>query len=567
MVKLSLHKSNKRGSMHFIRHGETSANEQNYFAGIIDVPLSTLGEKQAKEAGQNILKKGLKFDEVHTSDLIRTKKTAIIALKECGQENIPFISSPEVRERNFGVYAKNNKNLMRKTVGYKVYEENLHSPLECPESGETFKHMYKRVRKYYSNVLLPLIKAGKSLLVVCHKYIIEMFALILAGLKIDDYFDFRLPNAKPMSEKELVNYIKSESKFLKEVSDRFTFHSSWLIMAAAIFGILAKMAFDIQLNNFVFLTAITLLLGISVFFITLGLNKKAITDCLKIKKQYLIPWILKFGIAGVLFVIMKDNIASNLAIIFLMPPAFTVPTLSLLWGGGLYLAIKKTFLLSLLSPLVLAGLLCLSDISFYSLFAPFFAIMIFSMIMPTGIAQLIRIRKPIESAKFAEHWKWLGVLATISLSFISTYHFTPADILSLCLGGLENSTLFFTQGIIVFLIILLIKVFAYIVSKINKKDASETTDIYISHSTPNIFLWISCISFKADIGYIAFWSCMAFWLGILLDEFYFIYRFKKTMIPQAQIITNVHPARYNHPWLRKIVYQPALTLISFFNKS
>jgi broad specificity phosphatase PhoE len=94
-----------KGSIYFIRHGETHANEQNYLAGSIDVPLSGLGMRQAKEAGQMILKKGLKFDEVHTSDLTRTKITALIALRESGQGNIPFIESPKVRERDFGIFA------------------------------------------------------------------------------------------------------------------------------------------------------------------------------------------------------------------------------------------------------------------------------------------------------------------------------------------------------------------------------------------------------------------------------------------------------------------------------
>ena len=77
-----------KGSIYFLRHGETHANEQNYLAGIVDVPLSDLGERQAKEAGRIILRKGLKFDEVHTSNLVRTKATALIALKESGQEDL-----------------------------------------------------------------------------------------------------------------------------------------------------------------------------------------------------------------------------------------------------------------------------------------------------------------------------------------------------------------------------------------------------------------------------------------------------------------------------------------------
>ncbi len=532
-----------KGSIYFIRHGETHANELNYLAGGIDVPLSNLGKRQAKEAGRMILEKGLKFDEVHTSDLTRTKITALIALRESGQENIPFIESPEVKERNFGIFAKMNKNLLRKSFGYKVYERKLHSPLEFPDYGETFEDMYSRVHKYYYKVLLPKVKSGKSILVVCHKYIIEMFALILAELTVDDYFDFRLPNAKPMSEKDLVSYIKSESKLLKEVSDRLTYYSSWIIIAAALFGILAKVAIGLPLSSFTFLIITSVLLGVSTFFITLGLNTNSIMNSFNLKKRFLVLWCLKFALAGSLFLLMKDDVTSNLAMLFLMPPAFTAPILSLLWGGSLYLAIERTFLLSLLSPLVIAGLLCFGDISFYILFMPFLAVMVISMVVPTCIAQSARIRKPVESSKFAEHWKWLGILSIILVSFLSTYRFTQADIFDLILGSLEGSSLFFTQGIMVCSMLLLIKIFAYSASKFSKKDAQYTTDIYITHSTPNIFLWINCISFQADIVYIGFWASIAFFVGILLDEIYFVYRFNGTMSSKKNRITHVKPAR------------------------
>ena len=532
-----------KGSIYFIRHGETHANEQNYLAGGIDVPLSDLGKRQAKEAGRMILKKGLKFDEVHTSDLTRTKITALIALKESGQENIPFIESPEVRERDFGIFAKMNKNLLKKSFGYEAYERKLHSPLEFPDSGETFKDMYKRVYKYYYNVLLPRVKSGKSILVVCHKYIIEMFALILAELKVDDYFDFRLPNAKPMSEKDLVGYIKSESKLLKEISDRLTYHSSWIIIAAALFGILAKAATGLPLNSFAFLIITSILLGVSTFFITLGLNTNSIMNSFNLKKRFLVLWCLKFALAGSLFLLMKDNVASNLVMLFLMPPAFTAPILSLLWGGSLYLAIEKTFLLSLLSPLVISCLLFCTNTSFYILFIPFLTVMFFSMIVPTFIAQSIRIKKPVESAKFAEHWKWLGVSSIILLSFLSIYHFTPTNIFDLWLGNLENSALFFKQGIMVLLLFLFIKFFAYSASMAINKNVSYTTDIYICHSTPNIFLWINCISFQPDIYYIVFWIVIAFFMGILLDETYFVYRFNRIMISRKTSIADVKPVQ------------------------
>ena len=181
-------------------------------------------------------------------------------------------------------------------------------------------------------------------------------------------------------------------------------------------------------------------------------------------------------------------------------------------------------------------LIC-TNTSFYILFIPFLTVMFFSMIVPTFIAQSIRIKKPVESAKFAEHWKWLGVSSIILLSFLSIYHFTPTNIFALWLGGSGNSALFFKQGIIVLLLFLFIKFFAYSASISINKNVSYTTDIYICHSTPNIFLWINCISFQPDIYYIVFF------IGILLDETYFVYRFNRIVISEKTCIANVKPAR------------------------
>lgn len=85
--------------------------------------------------------------------------------------------------------------------------------------------------------------------------------------------------------------------------------------------------------------------------------------------------------------------------------------------------------------------------------------------------------------------------------------------------------------------------FAYSASMSVDKNASYTTDIYICHSTPNIFLWINCISFQPDIYYIVFWIVIAFFMGILLDETYFVYRFNRIIISEKTCIVDVKPVR------------------------
>ena len=82
--------------------------------------------------------------------------------------------------------------------------------------------------------------------------------------------------------------------------------------------------------------------------------------------------------------------------------------------------------------------------------------------------------------------------------------------------------------------LLFIKFFAYFASMSINKSVPYTTDIYICHSTPNIFLWVNCIYFQPDIYYIVFWTFIIFFIGMLLDETYFIYKFNRIMISQKK---------------------------------
>ena len=61
-----------------IRHGQSIWNAENRFTGWTDIELSEKGVKEAEDAGSEL--KDLKIDVIHTSDLIRAKRTAEIVL-------------------------------------------------------------------------------------------------------------------------------------------------------------------------------------------------------------------------------------------------------------------------------------------------------------------------------------------------------------------------------------------------------------------------------------------------------------------------------------------------------
>ena len=59
----------------FVRHGQSTWNQQNIFIGMTDTPLTEDGTEEARTAGKLLKQEGLKFDRIFTSLLRRSIKT------------------------------------------------------------------------------------------------------------------------------------------------------------------------------------------------------------------------------------------------------------------------------------------------------------------------------------------------------------------------------------------------------------------------------------------------------------------------------------------------------------
>lgn len=81
--------------LYAIRHGQSAANAIQAHAGWAQVPLTELGREQAARTGE--LLKGMEFDRIIVSDLLRARETAQIALP--GRD---FELDPRLRETNVG---------------------------------------------------------------------------------------------------------------------------------------------------------------------------------------------------------------------------------------------------------------------------------------------------------------------------------------------------------------------------------------------------------------------------------------------------------------------------------
>ena len=113
-------------NLYLVRHGESTANEVNRFAGAIDAPLTELGKAQARRAGRSGHVDGI--DQVYISPLTRARQTAEIILDSVSPGHPAHRSQQldeRIVERHFGDFTLQNKTRLQRRFGLRNYEASL----------------------------------------------------------------------------------------------------------------------------------------------------------------------------------------------------------------------------------------------------------------------------------------------------------------------------------------------------------------------------------------------------------------------------------------------------------
>lgn len=146
-----------------VRHGTSEYNNKGIWTGWDDPDLTEKGIEQAKNAGAEL--KDLHFDLAYTADLIRARHTLDEILKEINQQDLEIITSPEIKERSYGIFTKKNKWQVKESVGEEEFQKIRRSWDYQPEGGESLKQVNERFWKFYQSNILPKLKEGKNILV------------------------------------------------------------------------------------------------------------------------------------------------------------------------------------------------------------------------------------------------------------------------------------------------------------------------------------------------------------------------------------------------------------------
>ncbi|HTO48670.1 MAG TPA: histidine phosphatase family protein [Burkholderiales bacterium] len=498
------------GLLVFVRHGESVANELNVFAGNDDVPLTAFGREQAREAGRRLAAFGVRFDEIHTSRLGRAKETARLIASEARAQ-----VSPDVRwatgvaaldERDFGAFTGRNRNLAARAVGFAEFEAMLHDPARRPPVGESSGTLYARVRHYYETVLEPARRAGRNVLVVAHKCVLEAMVLVAAGRAPGECFDMKVPNSKPILFDELPRFAECGRRGMQKAGDFVTAHCIELAVLAALAGAALRAVLGAAIPGGLYLDLMLVFLAGAAFLGSLEVNlHQAVQDR---GPRYIAGltarWLPRILVGGALLCHFGPAWAIVGALL-VTPPATVAPVLARLWGGDGRRAGLETVLASVLLPVAAAGAAvagCLpAGVPLGALGAAC------ALIVAATIAgQAVRATAKTRAPAFALRFGWLGPLALAVMAALGAYQLMPLG------TGIAIDALVWP-----FLAFVGVRVALGLYGRLATRRTSfvERCDARIAQQNPNVFLWVALAAAgDAATGF----GCLAAFLACLVAE-------------------------------------------------
>ena len=179
-----------------IRHGQSVWNAENRFTGWTDVDLSDRGVKEAEEAGIEL--RDQMIDVIHTSDLIRAKRTAeiVILANVCSKETVTK-SDWRLNERNYGSLQGLNKAETAEKHGAEQVRIWRRSFDVAPPEGESLEMTAKRTIPYFEEEIRPDLESGMSVLVSAHGNSLRSIVMHIEGISPNDIVSFEIQTGVP----------------------------------------------------------------------------------------------------------------------------------------------------------------------------------------------------------------------------------------------------------------------------------------------------------------------------------------------------------------------------------
>ena len=186
------------GTLILVRHGQSEWNLKNLFTGWKNPDLTEQGIEEARKAGQTIKAAGLKPSVYYTSALRRAQHTLDLILEELGVVNVVITRNQALNERDYGDLSGLNKDDARAKWGEEqvlLWRRSYDVP---PPGGESLKDTAVRTLPYYEDRILPVVKAGETVLVAAHGNSLRSMVMAIEGLTPDEILKRELGTGEPV---------------------------------------------------------------------------------------------------------------------------------------------------------------------------------------------------------------------------------------------------------------------------------------------------------------------------------------------------------------------------------
>jgi len=206
-----------------VRHGESTSNRDNLFAGWTDVDLTAKGAREARTAGKLLKQQGFAFNIAFTSLLKRSIRTLWIILDEMDLLWIPAIHDWRLNERHYGSLQGLNKAKLAEKYGeqqLKIWQRSFDvrppalagndprfpgydhryrniPPQQLPK-GESLKDTLERLLPAWNELIIPAIRKDKQVLIVAHGNILRALVKVLEEMSDEDIVNVDIPTGIPV---------------------------------------------------------------------------------------------------------------------------------------------------------------------------------------------------------------------------------------------------------------------------------------------------------------------------------------------------------------------------------
>lgn len=209
------------GTLVLLRHGESEWNASNQFTGWVDVGLTDRGRAEAVRSGQLLVEHDLLPDVLYVSLLRRAISTANIALEAADRLWIPVRRSWRLNERHYGALQGLDKTEIKERYGeeqFMAWRRSYDVPPPPIERGSEFSQdadpryadldggpltecladVVVRFLPYFTDVIVPDLRSGKTVLVVAHGNSLRAMIKHLDRMSDDEIVGLNIPTGIPL---------------------------------------------------------------------------------------------------------------------------------------------------------------------------------------------------------------------------------------------------------------------------------------------------------------------------------------------------------------------------------